>query len=128
MLFLILHNSLPQITCSTRLLLGSILFVILLVIFLVVLSILPIINGLVVAESEKHGKVIGKIAQAIPGSAGCREATPLQACPVQSKCTLGAGLDELGTACKDGGFSCLCLLYTSPSPRDRQKSRMPSSA
>ena len=26
----------------------------------------------------------------------------------------------------DGGYS--CLLYTSPSPRDRQKSRMPSSA
>ena len=28
------------------------------------------------------------------------------------------------------GFSygCTCLLYTSPSPRDRQKSRMPSSA
>ena len=24
--------------------------------------------------------------------------------------------------------TCLCLLYTSPSPRDRQKSRMPSSA
>ena len=24
--------------------------------------------------------------------------------------------------------SCTCLLYTSPSPRDRQKSRMPSSA
>ena len=28
------------------------------------------------------------------------------------------------TTCKSGG----CLLYTSPSPRDRQKSRMPSSA
>ena len=28
---------------------------------------------------------------------------------------------------KDGHLS-LCLLYTSPSPRDRQKSRMPSSA
>ena len=26
------------------------------------------------------------------------------------------------------GKSNLCLLYTSPSPRDRQKSRMPSSA
>ena len=26
------------------------------------------------------------------------------------------------------GFILLCLLYTSPSPRDRQKSRMPSSA
>ena len=24
--------------------------------------------------------------------------------------------------------NCICLLYTSPSPRDRQKSRMPSSA
>ena len=30
----------------------------------------------------------------------------------------------------DGGYSgdTTCLLYTSPSPRDRQKSRMPSSA
>ena len=27
-----------------------------------------------------------------------------------------------------GGGSVACLLYTSPSPRDRQKSRMPSSA
>ena len=27
----------------------------------------------------------------------------------------------------DGGLD-VCLLYTSPSPRDRQKSRMPSSA
>ena len=25
-------------------------------------------------------------------------------------------------------YTCICLLYTSPSPRDRQKSRMPSSA
>ena len=29
---------------------------------------------------------------------------------------------------KTGKVSHLCLLYTSPSPRDRQKSRMPSSA
>ena len=31
----------------------------------------------------------------------------------------------------EGGFNAddwICLLYTSPSPRDRQKSRMPSSA
>ena len=27
-----------------------------------------------------------------------------------------------------GVATCTCLLYTSPSPRDRQKSRMPSSA
>ena len=31
----------------------------------------------------------------------------------------GAAIDDL---------TCPCLLYTSPSPRDRQKSRMPSSA
>ena len=38
----------------------------------------------------------------------------------------GFKLDEFwGKVC----FWCwLCLLYTSPSPRDRQKSRMPSSA
>ena len=29
---------------------------------------------------------------------------------------------------KDRFYKDLCLLYTSPSPRDRQKSRMPSSA
>ena len=28
----------------------------------------------------------------------------------------------------DSGGGWICLLYTSPSPRDRQKSRMPSSA
>ena len=28
----------------------------------------------------------------------------------------------------EGGHILICLLYTSPSPRDRQKSRMPSSA
>ena len=31
-------------------------------------------------------------------------------------------------ACRDGARWLPCLLYTSPSPRDRQKSRMPSSA
>ena len=34
---------------------------------------------------------------------------------------------ELVRLVKPGGFV-ICLLYTSPSPRDRQKSRMPSSA
>ena len=32
------------------------------------------------------------------------------------------------TTCKDYAINISCLLYTSPSPRDRQKSRMPSSA
>ena len=36
--------------------------------------------------------------------------------------------DELNRAGRDVYLSVGCLLYTSPSPRDRQKSRMPSSA
>ena len=38
--------------------------------------------------------------------------------------------DETHAMLKDGGYFAVnvCLLYTSPSPRDRQKSRMPSSA
>ena len=35
---------------------------------------------------------------------------------------------EKGEFCCIVGQSGSCLLYTSPSPRDRQKSRMPSSA
>ena len=47
--------------------------------------------------------------------------------------TTGAGRQEI-SAFPGGGFffgsssTETCLLYTSPSPRDRQKSRMPSSA
>ena len=36
-------------------------------------------------------------------------------------------LDELAFLAETAGAE-VCLLYTSPSPRDRQKSRMPSSA
>ena len=35
---------------------------------------------------------------------------------------------QLAFVKKESDFNWLCLLYTSPSPRDRQKSRMPSSA
>ena len=39
------------------------------------------------------------------------------------------GLDALASAAAaHGSLTYVCLLYTSPSPRDRQKSRMPSSA
>ena len=39
------------------------------------------------------------------------------------------GTSRLASASKDGTVRVwVCLLYTSPSPRDRQKSRMPSSA
>ena len=39
-------------------------------------------------------------------------------------------LEDLASSIKENGVisPITCLLYTSPSPRDRQKSRMPSSA
>ena len=40
----------------------------------------------------------------------------------------GHELDNLRVLCKSCNLRKGCLLYTSPSPRDRQKSRMPSSA
>ena len=49
-----------------------------------------------------------------------RQVAPLEA-PDQGL-ELGECLLEIGD------FAVACLLYTSPSPRDRQKSRMPSSA
>ena len=36
--------------------------------------------------------------------------------------------EERDDGAKEGEGTVPCLLYTSPSPRDRQKSRMPSSA
>ena len=39
-----------------------------------------------------------------------------------------AAEEHPGAICLQGDREYTCLLYTSPSPRDRQKSRMPSSA
>ena len=48
-------------------------------------------------------------------------------CP-QSTDTCAIDYPSLGTHIAEGTGTATCLLYTSPSPRDRQKSRMPSSA
>ena len=40
----------------------------------------------------------------------------------------GVATLKLSGSCSGCAMSKICLLYTSPSPRDRQKSRMPSSA
>ena len=47
--------------------------------------------------------------------------------PIYPFSIIGKHADELIKHRYKGGYS-NCLLYTSPSPRDRQKSRMPSSA
>ena len=41
---------------------------------------------------------------------------------------IGVKTDSPGNFALDVNGNTSCLLYTSPSPRDRQKSRMPSSA
>ena len=51
--------------------------------------------------------------------------TPCTAC--KDICPYGDEIFTRPNLVKDWD-PCTCLLYTSPSPRDRQKSRMPSSA
>ena len=43
-------------------------------------------------------------------------------------CEFDPNEDKIKEECGVFGIFGICLLYTSPSPRDRQKSRMPSSA
>ena len=63
-------------------------------------------------------------------AAGVQVMATARSAPVQSTMDVIYVAADLSTA--DGAAtvarSVLCLLYTSPSPRDRQKSRMPSSA
>ena len=42
--------------------------------------------------------------------------------------TFGWGHLKVRTTTHDAGHTVTCLLYTSPSPRDKRQSRMPSSA
>jgi predicted TIM-barrel enzyme len=43
-------------------------------------------------------------------------------------CGAGTGISAKFAEAGGADLIIICLLYTSPSPRDRQKSRMPSSA
>ena len=57
----------------------------------------------------------------------CKRDTPRKTL----ECLRKVPFQEIANSHKVGGYLCkayTCLLYTSPSPRDRQKSRMPSSA
>ena len=87
-------------------------------------------------------KQSGPTNQEIPSYAHAVGAVYRNADPTDIVVTAAGGLvgetvqiwkpKELNTFETEWGFSCMgyeiCLLYTSPSPRDRQKSRMPSSA
>ena len=64
--------------------------------------------------------------QAAKGFRGCNA----HSCNRVNQCLRYLGQNGLGILgdLKGGTSHNICLLYTSPSPRDRQKSRMPSSA
>ena len=64
--------------------------------------------------SEEHGKRIAVIENEF-GEVGIDQALVIEA-------------DEEIFEMSNGCICCTCLLYTSPSPRDRTRSRMPSSA
>ena len=65
------------------------------------------------AELGEHGHAVTAYTLALADAQDCQPDTELE-----------AALYIL----EHGGNYKVCLLYTSPSPRDRQKSRMPSSA
>ena len=62
-----------------------------------------------------------------PSKPGIYQATPAEAAPLQK--AIGTNVaDFLKGKLPDEADSWVCLLYTSPSPRDATLSRMPSSA
>ena len=92
----------------------------------------------VVDMAQRFGCPIG-LSDHTPGTAASVAAVSLGACAIEKHFTLAradGGPDaafslepaEFRALCDDTRNAWTCLLYTSPSPRDRQKSRMPSSA
>jgi PhzF family phenazine biosynthesis protein len=54
--------------------------------------------------------------------------TPQGELPFAGHPTLGTAHVWMAAGGRPNSTACICLLYTSPSPRDRTRSRMPSSA
>ena len=89
---------------------------------------LPVVVGLgeVLWDVFPEGAQLG----GAPANFACHAA----ALGVQASIVSVVGRDELGDRTLEALVSrgvevnCICLLYTSPSPRDRTRSRMPSSA
>ena len=90
-------------------------------------------------EYLKKGEVIGYPTEAVYGigcdpwnKLGVEKVAKIKRRPLNKPFLMVASsieqLDDLVDVTKLTNQVKLCLLYTSPSPRDRQKSRMPSSA
>ena len=94
-------------------------------------------RNLLIADSGKgHVEEMIRMLRDVPGFASARlnllhvvsdqNSSNLQEHWQQGGALLAEAVQRLGL--NPGEVNTICLLYTSPSPRDRQKSRMPSSA
>ena len=87
----------------------------------------------VLAEAEECG-ALGLTLDQTAWNLGINPSTlyrnKVKSAALQSALTRGQarGIRNMTGCLRDQAESGNCLLYTSPSPRDRQKSRMPSSA
>ena len=81
------------------------------------------LNGMLIEPAGKVNKGFGHHHILIN-----QTSWPLGSVIPMSDSTLHFGLGQTDTSLELDPGNYICLLYTSPSPRDRQKSRMPSSA
>ena len=94
-----------------------------------------IVGKILIAEGSENVKVGTVILQLLEdgetaADLGAPAASPAPAAPEPKTTTVAAAAPAPAAkaAMPDPAIPTNCLLYTSPSPRDRQKSRMPSSA
>ena len=89
---------------------------------------LPVNCGLVI--TSERGSALGRVTQdkRIKLVRGDRDLFGVHGRSAEQRLAIDVLLDPEVGIVSLGGRAGTCLLYTSPSPRDRQKSRMPSSA
>ena len=96
-------------------------------------TVISFISTITLSQLRKMINVRAKIVRAIPLPPISLKKGPVPICPPNKK--VKAFFDKIGTTVEIKNeklsinfWSTSCLLYTSPSPRDKRQSRMPSSA
>ena len=90
--------------------------------FVVVVCVLFLLLGLKSQKGAAPGLINGELAEA--GAAPNMVSSESETQPEKKVAPLKGSLADIRAAIVSTG----CLLYTSPSPRDKRQSRMPSSA
>ena len=76
---------------------------------------------------HSNPKVIDAVMNAVQSGLSYGAPTEIETTMAQRVCELIPSM-QMVRMCSSGTEATICLLYTSPSPRDRTRSRMPSSA